>query len=245
MGGNAFPNATVAVDRLNIIPTLYAFEAELSSYMDWPPFICKPLRVVGSASNPSIERVNDIDLAYEPMQLNATIDDIQSKYPKSCTKLWKGLNILSICFPIYGKKHIVTDSYCQIDLMQVSNLGWASWYYQCGDGLNNKYRVLLLAEIFRVVAPEYYIVPSKGVFQRKWKVYHTSDPNFIMKTCFACNDTTRILTPSDALTPEMCFDIILRPDWKHAKYLNEILDKYFCALEINHLPIPKELMIST
>lgn len=122
-GGNAVSNVTrIKLEEIN--PTLQEVEQQLLSKFN---LTLSDVGILGSTGKKASS--GDIDLA---ININMDINTFYTKvteYIKYEAVLLKGLNIVSIAFPIYDINGNKTNKFVQIDLMKVDDINYAKFSY--------------------------------------------------------------------------------------------------------------------
>lgn len=219
---------------------------------------------VGSAGHAEVS--GDIDFGVIDKNLEELKDTLELKFPDNKVNYLKGLEVLSIEWPINAD----SDKYgmVQVDMIPVYNKAWTEFVYRYPEGSayksahRNWLMMAILSTIKENVEQDENEVPisydgvmmnlNKGMFsitknyQGKTKILKhgetikeelvTNDPDKFVRYVFGQD-----YTPDDVKTFEDCWHIITESDFKWHDKLEEIKENLKKFLNRVNLEIPKEL----
>lgn len=218
---------------------------------------------VGSAGH--TETSGDIDFGVIGKNLEELKGTMELKFPENKTNFLKGLEVLSIEWPINGSEKY---GMVQVDFVPVYNRAWTEFVYRYPEGSAYKsaHRNWLIMAILSTIKeneefdendqPISYDGVSmnlnKGMFsitknyrgktkilkhgQVEDKELVTDDPDKFVSYVFG-----RGITPDDVKTFEDCWHIINTSDFKWAEKIEDIKQNLKKFLSRVNLEVPKEL----
>lgn len=217
---------------------------------------------IGSSGHADIS--GDIDFGIIGIPFEDLYETLKDKFLNNEVNFIKGLEVLSISWPISG-----TDSLVQVDMIPVYHEAWTKFVYKYPEESSYKsaHRNWLLMSILASIKNNlevdeetdkpleydgYMMNLNKGLYSIK-KDYHgktkilkhgeivkekliTSNPDEFVEFVFG-----KGIDPEDVGTFEKCWSIINKSDFKWSSKLEDIkknLEKFLLRVE---LPIPTEL----
>ena len=259
-GGKVFDEAT-KIRKEDVDGTIKDIEENLFSSLGLE--LGKNVIRLGSAGHADLS--GDIDFGVIGIPLENLHETVKVKFPKHEINFMKGLEVLSITWPIKGQD----ESLVQVDLIPVYNKDWTEFVYRYPEGSKYKsaHRNWMFMSILSAIRlnverdPEtdepvtfdgYMMNLNKGLFSIK-KDYHgktkilkhgqiveekliTMDPDKFVKFVFGEN-----YWPKDVETFEDCLHITKKSDFKWSDEIDDIKKNLRKFLDRVKLPIPKEL----
>jgi hypothetical protein len=230
----------------------------------FPVIGTKDFKMMGSAGHKPDS--GDIDFGLRDVDVDEDLaDKVKSKFPDNEVKFMKGLEVLSISWPIEGdeKKGMV-----QVDVIPIKNEAWTDFVYKfpAGSKYSSSHRNWLLAAIVAVMRESeekddsgnvvsyvgHMFKLNDGLFkvektyQGKTKLLKSSkkidekkitdDPAAFVKMLFGDK-----FNPKDVVTVEQCINIMKGPDFRWKSRIKDIKDYYSKFLERVGLEYPREL----
>ncbi len=164
-GGKAI-KSSVRINQLNVAPTLENIYRNLLPKLGIKQ---SDTAVLGSTGKKDPEKngteegsSGDIDLGIASGVImkanNLSDEDELFDFIKDACKdqkeiqVFKGLEVVSIAYPIVNSDGKQADEYCQVDLMPVDDLAYAAWSYDSPGFGESKYKALYPKEFFYACA---------------------------------------------------------------------------------------------
>lgn len=224
----------------------------------------KNYKVMGSAGHKPDS--GDIDFGLMDVEVDEVlVSRLKQKFPDREIEFMKGLEVLSMSWPIEGDEK---NGMVQIDMIPVKNEEWSDFVYGFPEGsrYTSSHRNWLLAAITAVMRDSerkdddgnvlgytgHMFKLNDGLFkveksyEGKTKILKaskkiseekiTDDPSKFVKLLFGDK-----FKPSDVVTVEQCVNIMKGPDFKWKDKMDDIKDYYSKFLERVSLQFPKEL----
>jgi hypothetical protein len=260
-GGKIF-DGTTTIKKEDVDGTIKDIEERLFSKIGLT--IGKNVIRIGSAGHTDIS--GDIDFGIVGIPFEDLHKTLVEKFPDNEINYMKGLEVLSLAWPINGDKD---DGLVQVDLIPVYDRDWTEFVYKFPEGSKYKsaHRNWLMMAVLSAIKknvekdPEtgkaldydgYMMNLNKGFFSMK-KDYHgktkilkhgeiteekliTTDPEKFVRFVFG-----KRYKPEDVGTFERCLSIINKSDFKWRSKLHDIKKNLRKFLERVELLIPKEL----
>lgn len=257
-GGKIFPD-TSKINKEDVDATVKDINDNLLSTLGLE--LGKTVIRIGSAGHKDVS--GDIDLGLIGIDLEKAHSILVDKFPDNEINFIKGLEVLSIAWPIHGSNDLV-----QVDMMPVYHKEWTEFVYGFPEG--SKYKsahrnwlfMAILASIKNNVKTDdsgeelsydgYMMNLNKGLYSIK-KDYHgktkilkhgqiieekfiTANPDKFVKFVFG-NE----YRPDDVRTFEESWSITKKSDFKWHDKLDVIVENLKKFLDRVELPIPKEI----
>ena len=203
---------------------------------------------------------------------NLTLEQIKEKLKIGINppeiRILKNLNIISFAFPIYDSANGRTDRWCQIDLIFVDNISYASWFYLSTRDSNYKgaHRNILLSVIASLiklnVVKKYENIPVRwnrlylepgglywGIQSIEGKSGKPTTTRTTLKKEFISNKLGEVIkeilgenaSSHDTDSFERVYNFIKSPKFPYKKYVPIILKRVKEIYENAEMIIPEEI----
>lgn len=225
----------------------------------------KEHKVLGSAGHKPDS--GDIDIGVKDFIVDdAVVSAVKVQFPDYECKWMKGLEVLSVSWPIKGKKD---NGFVQVDIIPIKNESWTDFVYKFPEDskYSSSHRNWMIAAIVSVIEEDVKKNDDGEVLECSGYMFKLNDGLWKVRKSFVGKDGKVIKTykklnerkitddprqfvkfvfgertePEEVETLESCLDIINSSNFKWRNNLEDIKEKYKTFLDRVSLRHPPEL----